>query len=304
MLRSGAIHCCAEACAPVPDLAELVFLNETAMDNLADKTSSTSSSGSSSLKGGNPGHNDSTAESNPAHEGLFESLSRSSEPCTTHLSLKASQALDRVLDDLARSLSESSDYFQLLVQVFRPFFRDPRHVHLRLFHLIVPPLTVNFVEHIVTCKEKLNKKNKQDHATFTDDGLAMGVAYCLAVLDQWKDFDALQWSASVGEYFDEQRRTVRAPSHAKDVDKLQQTQSLTLHRLDTYKQVLRRVSYQISAGNHFILGIELQEFDLLFYNMNSARIFFREERIAGDLKSLGASSLAAEAGQSSHRRHL
>lgn len=33
--------------------------------------------------------------------------------------------------------------------------------------------TVNFVEHSISCKEKLNKKNKEG-ATFTDDGFAMG----------------------------------------------------------------------------------------------------------------------------------
>lgn len=33
--------------------------------------------------------------------------------------------------------------------------------------------TVNFVEHSISCKEKLNKKNKTG-AAFTDDGFAMG----------------------------------------------------------------------------------------------------------------------------------
>ena len=35
------------------------------------------------------------------------------------------------------------------------------------------PQTVNFVEHSISCKEKLNKKNKTG-AAFTDDGFAMG----------------------------------------------------------------------------------------------------------------------------------
>lgn len=161
-------------------------------------------------------------------EGLFESLAKSNSSLSS-LTASSCRALDKVLDDLAQNLSDSSDYFRLLVDVFRPFFRDPRHSHLRHFHLIVPPLTVNFAEHIVTCKEKLSKKNKQEASTFTDDGLAMGLAYCLSVLDQWKDFDSLQWFASVREYFDRERK---AASQLP-----QDTLNLTLHRLDNYQQV-------------------------------------------------------------------
>lgn len=206
--------------APVPDLAELVYLNESVLDQLG------SSSSSGSLKN----HNDTlTTEMT---EGLFESLAKSN-PTVSRLSTLSSKALDKVLDDLAHNLSESSDYFQLLVNVFRPFFRDPRHSHLRHFYVIVPPVTVNYVEHIVTCKEKLNKKNKQEASTFTDDGLAMGLAYCLSVLDQWRDFDSLQWFTSVKECFERQRKAAGQQSQAS-----QNTLSLTLHRLDTYQQVL------------------------------------------------------------------
>jgi len=141
---------------------------------------------------------------------------------------------------------------------------------MRLFYVIVPPLTINFVEHIVSCKQKLNKKNRQDEATFTDDGLAMGIAYCLSALDQWKDFDTLHWFTSVQTHFEHQRRASSEASgvtsqKGQEADKLQQTLSLTLHRLDAHKQ----------------------EFDLLFYSMNSARIFFRQEN-AGTADGLGS----------------
>jgi len=60
----------------------------------------------------------------------------------------------------------------MLVGVFAPEFRNPKNMHLRNFYIIMPPLTLNFVEHIINSKEKLNKKNKIG-APFTDDGFAM-----------------------------------------------------------------------------------------------------------------------------------
>lgn len=39
--------------------------------------------------------------------------------------------------------------------------------------MIIPALSINFVEHLIGAKEKMLKNNK-DGAAFTDDGMAMG----------------------------------------------------------------------------------------------------------------------------------
>lgn len=104
-----------------------------------------------------------------------------------------------MLGDLTSNSAEGTEYFKMLVDVFAPEFRSAKNMHLRNFYMIVPPLvsitisaalmpspcqpaalckrrvpqTVNFVEHSISCKEKLNKKNKTG-AAFTDDGFAMG----------------------------------------------------------------------------------------------------------------------------------
>ena len=59
---------------------------------------------------------------------------------------------------------------QLLVNVFGKQLQEDKHPHLRNFYAIVPPLTVNYVEHMIAAKEKISKNNFNG-AAFTDDGL-------------------------------------------------------------------------------------------------------------------------------------
>lgn len=102
------------------------------------------------------------------------------------------------------------------------------------------------MEHSISCKEKLNKKNKSG-AAFTDDGFAMGeqanvithtepkkhhkffllyrllnilvscccflvslsgVAYILKLLDQYLEFDSLHWFQSVRDKYKKEMNAV------------------------------------------------------------------------------------------------
>uniref|UniRef100_A0A673N550 WASH complex subunit 4 n=1 Tax=Sinocyclocheilus rhinocerous TaxID=307959 RepID=A0A673N550_9TELE len=175
---------------------------------------------------------------------------------------KAASQLDCVLGDLTSNSAEGTEYFKMLVGVFAPEFRSVKNMHLRNFYMIVPPLAVNFVEHSISCKEKLSKKNKVG-AAFTDDGFAMGVAYILKLLDQYQEFDSLHWFQAVREkYMKEMNAVVKeqnVQSTSQD-EKLMQTMNLTQKRLDIY----------------------LQEFELLYFSLSSARIFFRADKTAAE----------------------
>ena len=94
---------------------------------------------------------------------------------------KVAEALDLTLENLSSNFSSSNEYFKILVQVFSSQLSDEKQTHLNNFYLILPPLTVNYVEHITAAKEKIFKKNI-DGAAFTDDGFSMGLAYCLTLL--------------------------------------------------------------------------------------------------------------------------
>lgn len=167
--------------------------------------------------------------------------------------IEAAKSLDLIIGNMTQSLLDSTDYFKALVDVFSPAMRDPKNKHLQNFYIIIPPLTLNFIEHMINAKEKMNKKNKVG-AAFTDDGFAMGVAYLLKVLDQYPEFDSLYWFHSVRDKYTADRKSLEEQKifASKDDEKLQQTLNLTSKRLEAYEQ----------------------EFELLYYNLNSARIFF------------------------------
>ncbi len=188
----------------------------------------------------------------------FEDLCREeslSEECQS-----SAKQLDQVISNLSKNFAEGTEYFQLLVDVFAPEFRDQKNMHLRNFFVILPTLTLNFVEYMISSKEKMNKKNKVG-AAFTDDGFAMGVSYILKLLDQYQEFDSLHWFQSVtAKYNAEKAQSGNQSSSRKADEKLQQTITLTRKRLDMYQQ----------------------EFDLLYYSLRSARIFFRGDKVAAE----------------------
>lgn len=127
---------------------------------------------------------------------------------------------------------------------------------MRNFYIIVPALTINYIENILIAKDKLNKKNKEG-ALFTDDGFPMGVIYVLKLLDQISEYQSLNWNNSVKMKIkaekvkiDEQRKKIASTSND---EKLLQTLLLSEKRLNAFQM----------------------EFELLSYNISSAKIFFQ-----------------------------
>jgi len=169
--------------------------------------------------------------------------------------LKSAENLDTILSTLNQNFSEATNYFELLVQVFQKTFREKDFYHLKNFYVILPALTINYVEHSIESKEKISRKNKMG-AMLTDEGLPMGLAYILKLLDQFVDFDSFQWFSSVKDKIQAEVEKARSQSglNANNGESnLAQTISLTEKRLETLEK----------------------EFNLLNYNLTSCRILFR-----------------------------
>ncbi|XP_070159198.1 WASH complex subunit 4 [Polyergus mexicanus] len=164
----------------------------------------------------------------------------------------AAKRLEDDIADLVRNFTEGIQYFKLLVDVFTSAFRDAKSYHLQQFYAIVPPLTLSFVDNSVSNKEKMFKKN-QTGAAFTDDGFAMGIAYINALLDQNAELDSLHWFKTVELHIAQEKLAAEGKDDHGD-EKLQQTRALTLQRLAERNA----------------------EFQLLYYSLSGARVFFKQ----------------------------
>lgn len=154
------------------------------------------------------------------------------------LTKKAANGLICDIKSLVENFEEATEYFQLLVKVFILVFRNPSNIHLKNFYIIVPPLTINFIEHSLTCKERLNKKNKNE-AAFTDDGFVIGLAYIIELLGQESQLNSLHWFHSVQAKFAHEKNKIAEQKGAatKQDDKLQQTLELSEKRIKAFQRV-------------------------------------------------------------------
>lgn len=164
----------------------------------------------------------------------------------------SAENLDMSIQNLTQSFEGGFEYFALLVNVFASEFCSEQNHHLKSFYIIIPPLTVNFIEHIILAKDKLVKKSAQDFM-FTDDGFAIGVAYVLKLLDQNSKFDALHWFDAVAQYY----RDAKAEKERE------------LQQKKRTKESYDSIMYQLKN-----IKARFHEYQLLRFSFTSAKIFF------------------------------
>jgi WASH complex subunit 7 len=185
----------------------------------------------------------------------------SSEHTLNPQTIKAAENLDGLLNCINDQFAEKSDYLRILSSLFARVVAEKDLGHLKNFFIIVPPLTVNFLEKILIQKEKIGKKVAGE-SSFTDDGFALGLAYILRVLAQDDDFDTLHWFDSIHTFFKDKenevlvriKNAVKSKSNPEGDDA--EALKVTATRLEMQKR----------------------EVELLFFCFSGARIFFRPSK--------------------------
>ncbi|KAL9652394.1 hypothetical protein ABK040_012049 [Willaertia magna] len=245
MVRAGGLRYIADA---------IQFVPINSFPDIVDEEKSEGNEQNGPQEGGQEGNTDNTNNSGKVDANNISVLCKNIFSDET---AEAANQLHQVVYNMTKiSQSSKSDYFKTLETVFKNELQKEQNSHLKNFFIIIPALTLSFVDAMLISKDKMLRSGKE--ANFTDDGFALGVTFILKVLSQNGAFDSLHWFESVAKTLNEERNETRKKmsevEKKKKVEDELQTMKLTLNRIDSYKR----------------------EFELLFFSFSGAKVFFRD----------------------------
>lgn len=199
--------------------------------------------------------------------------------------LKAAENLDQCLSHLKSSLSPQSDYLSIITNLFSSLLKSAdqqvdktqaeaknepdshstgenlkpnpnqaqreRRDDLRLFFLLVPALTINYIEHLISCRERVTSRSSavKFGALLSDDGFSMGIAFLLKVIGQIEEFQELDWLKMVCNRLNGNKRDVESRlGDSQYEEALRQTSSVTLRRLKRLETEYRALDYTLRSA--------------------------------------------------------
>lgn len=129
--------------------------------------------------------------------------------------------MDEIFFIFRENFSDRTDYLKILVKAFEGIdLNADANKHLNYFYLIMPALTLNYIEHFLISKEKLMKKNAQD-AFLSDDGFALGCAYFMKLLNLNNIYDSLHWREEVMGKFEKEISDITREVKKENISKRQ-----------------------------------------------------------------------------------
>ena len=145
---------------------------------------------------------------------VFKATAKSDEmPAST---VEAAKTFDSELELLRKHPAKGTNFFNVLVHEFAGKLEDINDEHLNDFYLMIPALSLHAVESVVSIREKLARRGKEDAANFADDGFAVGTAFLLCILDQSAAFDRLNWKNNVMNFYMDEKAREAATNRDED----------------------------------------------------------------------------------------
>ena len=125
--------------------------------------------------------------------------------------------------------------------------------HLKLFYMILPALSINYVEYVTRGKEQINKKITTK-AFIYDDGFILGIAYFLTLLKQHEHFKTMHWHEATNFYFTETKKESKAAAidtanhSAKFIEDMNIQKQLLVKKLQTMEEEFTFFNYNIISA--------------------------------------------------------
>ena len=202
--------------------------------------------------------------------------------------------MTKIVKNLTGKFAEGSDYFKLLEKVFRnELTKDETHTHLANFYVMIPALTLSFVDSMRIAKEKMTRSASSSAAAdayYTQDGFTLGCAFILKVLNLNEKFDSLHWFESVSQYYTREMLKVKTQMNAEET-KVDSAKKLATGPQAAQKGKDANPSATLSGFEKQQQSEEVQtlnltldkirdhkrEFELLFMSFSGSRVFFRDQ---------------------------
>jgi WASH complex subunit 7 len=270
MVRSASMYYCSEAVKFLPEIDDVISFELHA--------------GAGTPPPAAPAEG-ATAEDTPAPQKVVKGAGLSDD------TVRAGKNLDSVIKTLVANFSEGSDYFKVLVNVFQSVLLTSEHEHLRTFMMIVPALCISWIEASLLAKDSMYKATRGvlKEMYFTDDGFAMGLSYCLAILKQTNKCAALHWFDTLHAKHKidlaqlEQMQAARTLKENKRKEKAKRRSSFFAgmmggkkeeedEEFDEHQDFEEVHSLQLTGKR---IEAQRRETDQLFYSMSGAAIFFK-----------------------------
>lgn len=87
------------------------------------------------------------------------------------------------------SHQQDYDYIRSFVDTLKGVFQESNASPQNGFFCLVPALCLNWIDASIQGKEMMHKKNITRDGYYTDDGFAIGLIFCLTILDQIKHYE-------------------------------------------------------------------------------------------------------------------